>query len=121
MPYGVIFGGITSRPRVSKCCPGGIHIRAAEEEAGVAVGIHANVVRYRRAMVLVRGVQHEFDAVQAEECPVERAVREHRRGGDDLKAEHIAVEPDRRRHVINLKQRRKPANFNRHERPSYRH
>src|ERR1017187_7569049 len=91
----------------------GVQVLATEEEDGIGVGSHARGIGNRRALTCFVGrIEHQFHAIQLEECPI--AVVSGLRRGRNFEAQDIAVEMNCGRHVKNLKQRSKASNINGH-------
>ena len=87
---------------------GRVEVAAAEEQGGVIMGGGAyGVGRGRPGAVLVGGVQHQCDAVEAEQAPVKVVGLTLARPGrfDDGKPEHVVVKRNRPGHVEHLDQR----------------
>ena len=90
-----------------------IHIRATEEEPGVGVpGNSGGIGSGRPLVILVSGVQHQLDAVELEQSPIEAIPRLGR--AHDLEAQHVAVKRDGGGHVEDFEKRREASNINGH-------
>src|ERR1039457_7604851 len=82
---------------------GSVEVFAAEKQASIVMGGDTRRNSCGGPLVsFVSGIQHQLGAVQLEPCPI--AVVPGFRCGVHSETQHVAIEPDRGRHVEDLQQ-----------------